>query len=140
MITYQFKYHDPHQCEGLSPDQLLRLEHIDRLRDDRLVDHDPSYLQSLSNEELSVLVSMLPKPRTTEPAAPVPYAVPVIKQRTVSTCKTQKAALWFKDRMVTLGWFSNEQARDEAVTMAKAMRSLGLPLEAIREAVQRMTK
>lgn len=138
MSTYQFKYHDPHQYEGLSPDQLLRLEYIDRLLDDKLVDHDPSYLQSQTDEELAMLVSMLPKPRPVAPAQVAPAKparwvnpYPVVKYR---------AQVWINGANVNLGSFLSEQVRDEVVAMAKSMRSLGLPIEAIRESVQRMSK
>jgi len=151
MSTYTFKYHDEFELEGLSPEQLTRLEHIDRLLADRSVDHDPDYLRSLSDAELRDLVSMLPKPRIAAPAddpvlAPVTYApahrkapkpvrwvnpYPVVKYR---------AQMWTNGRNVNLGSFYTEQVRDEAVTMAKAMRDLGIPLETIREAVQRMTR
>lgn len=138
MTAHHFKYHDPHQLEGLTLEQLRRLEHIDRLRDDRLVDHDPAYLQSLSDDELTILVSMLPKPRTAEP---VPSA-PVKPVRWVNPYPVTKyrAQVWIDGRNINLGSYLNEITRDEVVTMAKSMRSLGLPIEAIREAAQRMAK
>lgn len=135
MNTYQFKYHDEFQLEGLSPDQLRRLEYIDRLLDDRFIEYDPAYLQSLSDAELRDLVGMLPKPCVATPVSAKPARFvnpyPVVKY---------KATIWHQGRTVSLGWFMSEQVRDEAVTMAKTMRNLGVPLEAIRESVQRMTK
>ena len=58
----------------------------------------------------------------------------------VSRCVKHKAVFWCDGRTVSLGYFLNEVTRDEVVTMAKTLRNMGIPLDTIREAVQRMTR
>jgi hypothetical protein len=140
MSTYQFKYHDAWQIEAASPEQLKRLEWIDRLLDDQSVEHDPAHLDSLSDEDLRVLVGMLPGQRKpAPPAAPradpgplIPIRGDVVKRpkrvKLDPSIPRYRAALWVNGQSVHLGYYYTEEVRDEEVAAAKLRRDMGLPI------------
>jgi len=94
----------------------------------------------MTPEDAAILVSMLPKPRPIAQRAPIDPVVRAKSLRRVNLPPVVKyrAQVWIDGRNVNLGSFLTEQVRDEAVALAKSMRAIGLPIEAIREAVRRM--
>lgn len=136
---YQFKYHDSFDLEGMTDAELRRAELRDRILDLPEYDEiDVTALRAMSEQELMALLA----PYCTEapkraPIDPVVRAKPLRRVNLPPVVK-YRAQVWLDGRNVNLGSFLTEQVRDEAVTLAKSMRAIGLPLEAIREAVRRM--
>lgn len=136
---YQFKYHDSYDLEGMSEAELRCAELRDRILDLPEYDEiDVSELNRMSEQELLALLA----PYRTEapkraPIDPVVRAKP-LQRASLPPVVKYKATIWYQGRTVALGWYLTQQVRDEAVTLAKSMRAIGLPLESIREAVRRM--
>jgi hypothetical protein len=149
---YIFKKLDPHEYEPAEArgdvEEMMRLEKVDKV----LLNPDLQHLDWFQIRDASIIQldewlgeSLVSQSRPARDPKP-----PRIKERQVARrmstrpdvpqCVKHKATIWHQGRTVALGWFMSEQVRDEAVTMAKTMRQLGIPLEMIREAVQRMTR
>jgi hypothetical protein len=134
---HQFTHFQPWELEGLTPAQLRIHELVDRVMSRAEYKH-LEYGQLMKRNESSLLALL----GESKP--------PKIKERQVvrrmatrpdiPPCVKYKAVFWCDGRTVALGYFLNEITRDEAVTMAKTLRNMGIPLDAIREAVQRMTR
>lgn len=136
---YQFKYHDSYDLEGMSEAELRRAELRDRILDMPEYDEiDVTALRAMSEQELLALLApyRTEAPKRT-PIDPVVRAKPLRRPGLPAVVK-HKATMWHQGRTVALGWYLTKQVRDEAVTLAKSMRAIGLPLEAIRDAVRRM--
>lgn len=136
---YQFKYHDSYDLEGMSEAELRCAELRDRILDLPEYDEiDVSELNRMSEQELlALLAPYRTEAPKREPIDPVVRAKPLQRSSLPPVVK-HKATIWYQGRTVALGWYLTQQVRDEAVTLAKSMRAIGLPLEAIREAVRRM--
>lgn len=136
---YQFKYHDSYDLEGMSEAELRCAELRDRILDLPEYDEiDVSELNRMSEQELLALLA----PYRTEapkraPVDPVVCAKP-LQHASLPPVVKYKATIWYQGRTVALGWYFTQRVRDEAVTLAKSMRAIGLPLESIRKAVHRM--
>lgn len=124
----------------MTHDTLTHLANLERLRHDPAIDYSEEQLDELTPEDAAILVSMLPKPAPVVQRAPVDPVVRAkpLRRASLHPVVKYKATMWYQGRTVALGWFLTQQVRDEAVTLAKSMRAIGLPLESIRDAVRRM--
>lgn len=124
----------------MNHDTATHLANLERLRHDPAIDYTEEQLETMTPEDAATLVSMLPKPRPIAQRAPIDPVVRAkpLQRSSLPPVVKHKATLWYQGRTVALGWYLTQQVRDEAVTLAKSMRAIGLPLESIREAVRRM--
>ncbi len=141
---YHFKHYYDHETDGLSETQLQHLELVDRALSKPELRHLTSrQLERMTDESIINLLSGAPSKQPRPPRDPKPVqTAPAKPARWVNPYPVARyrAQVWCDGRPVFLGYFLNEVTRDEVVTMAKGMRDIGLPLDAIREAVQRMTR
>lgn len=124
----------------MNHDTATHLANLERLRHDPAIDYTEEQLETMTPEDAAILVSMLPKPRPIVHPAPVDPVVRTkpLRRPSLPAAVKYRAQVWVDGRNVNLGSFLTQQVRDEAVTLAKSMRTIGLPLESIRDAVRRM--
>ena len=124
----------------MNHDTATHLANLERLRHDPAIDYTEEQLETMTPEDAAVLVSMLPKPKPVAQPAPIDPVVRAkpLRRPGLPAVVKHKATMWHQGRTVALGWYLTQQVRDEAVALAKSMRAIGLPLEAIRDAVRSM--
>lgn len=136
---YQFKHHDSYDLEGMTEAELRCAELRDRVL--TMPEYDEIDVHELNRMNEQELLALLAPYRTEAPKRapvdPVVRAKPLQRANLPPVVK-HRAQVWIDGRNVNLGSFLTEQVRDEAVTLAKSMRAIGLPLEAIRDAVRSM--
>lgn len=124
----------------MNHDTATHLANLERLRHDPAIDYTEEQLETMTPDDAAILVSMLPKPRPIVHPAPIDPVVRAkpLRRSSLPPVVKHRAQVWIDGRNVNLGSFLTEQVRDEAVTLAKSMRAIGLPIEAIRDAMRSM--